>query len=178
MPSNINPLVPQNGSAWQGTKTNFATAKIEIEAIQATLLWVATLNPATGLIYTNQLGTGIADATKYLRGDGTWVAGTAGTTDHAALSNLDAAHAGHTGFEYTINKGALSGYAGLDAAGLVPITQLGTGIYNVAKYLRMDQTWAVPPGSGGGGSGGYFPGGWPGSGGVGTATYYYPAGWV
>jgi hypothetical protein len=40
-------------------------------------------------------------------------AGGSGTDDHADLTNLDFASAGHTGFEATANKGVAGGYAGL-----------------------------------------------------------------
>lgn len=42
-----------------------------------------------------------SDTKTYGRKDGAWseVSGGSGTTDHSALSNLDYAHAGHTGFE-------------------------------------------------------------------------------
>jgi hypothetical protein len=49
--------------------------------------------------------------------------------------------------ENITNKGAVSGYAPLDASSKVPTENLGgTGADNT-KYLRGDQTWAVPSGS-------------------------------
>jgi hypothetical protein len=45
--------------------------------------------------------------------DCTGLPGTGGSDDHADLSNLDFASAGHTGFEATANKGVAGGYAGL-----------------------------------------------------------------
>jgi hypothetical protein len=85
--------------------------------------------------------------------------GGSGVTDHAALLNLDAAHAGHTGFEYTANKDQAGGYAGLDGQryidgdrlpamsttkrGGVPATGTPAGL-----FLRDDGTFASVGGGG------------------------------
>lgn len=45
--------------------------------------------------------------------------------------------------EHLGNKGAASGYAGLDSSGYVPTTQLGSGSASSSKFLRGDQTWST-----------------------------------
>jgi len=65
----------------------------------------------------------ISDSTGYMKCYATsalGITGGSGTTDHAALSNLDYANAGHTGFEPTVTKGNLS------ASGEITVTN-GTG---------------------------------------------------
>ncbi len=47
--------------------------------------------------------------------------------------------------EKTANKGAASGYAGLDGGSKVPTTQLGGSGADNTKFLRGDQTWQAPP---------------------------------
>lgn len=49
----------------------------------------------------------------------------------------------YLGLEQVANKGQISGYAGLDAAGKVPTVQLGGADADNTKFLRGDQTWAT-----------------------------------
>ncbi len=73
-------------------------------------------------------------------------------TDHDALPNphhaTNHADAQHTdgANEKAANKGAVNGYAGLDAGSKVPTAQLGGAGADATKYLRGDQSWAVPAG--------------------------------
>ncbi|MES2970914.1 MAG: hypothetical protein V4702_01160 [Patescibacteria group bacterium] len=60
------------------------------------------------------------------------------------------AHAGaadpHTGYQKESEKGAASGYASLDSGTKVPTTELGGAGADNTKFLRGDQSWAVPSG--------------------------------
>lgn len=50
--------------------------------------------------------------------------------------------------ELIVNKGAASGYAGLDAGTKVPTAQLGGAGADATKFLCGNQTWQVPAGGG------------------------------
>lgn len=67
----------------------------------------------------------------------------------ADLSSHAAAADPHTGYQLESEKAAASGYASLDSTTRVPTGQLGAGAADATKFLRGDQTWAVPPASGG-----------------------------
>jgi hypothetical protein len=68
------------------------------------------------------------------------------TNSRAPTSHGASLHDGTV--EATANKGAASGYAGLDAGSKVPTAQLGGVGADSTKFLRGDQSWAVPPGAG------------------------------
>ena len=95
--------------------------------------------------------------TQYVYTGSAWV--TFGSTvDHGTLSGLsDDDHTQYynstrltllvltnLGVEATGNKGAVSGYAGLDVSQKVATANLGGAGADSTKYLRGDQTWAVP----------------------------------
>lgn len=52
-------------------------------------------------------------------------------------------------YEKIANKGVANGYAGLDAGTKVPTAQMGGAGADSTKFLRGDQSWAVPSGGGG-----------------------------
>jgi hypothetical protein len=64
-------------------------------------------------------------------------------------NNVDehlSAAAPHSGHELISNKGAVSGYAPLDATQKIPTANLGGAGASGSNFLRGDQTWAVPSG--------------------------------
>ncbi len=70
--------------------------------------------------------------------------GGGGVTNHAALTGLAADD--HPQYQQESEKGAVSGYASLDATSKVPVAQLGTGAPDGTKFLRDDRVFSVPPG--------------------------------
>lgn len=76
------------------------------------------------------------------------LATTANIATHAGLS-ASVHGVGSSGFEDKGNKGAASGYCGLDAGQLVAVANLGTGAPDGTKFLRDDRTWQVPAGGSG-----------------------------
>ncbi len=120
------------------------------------------LDAPIAAIETTHLGGDITTAGKALLDDADAVAqrttlglGTAATQASSAFeaAGVVAAHeaAGdpHTGYQRESEKGSASGYASLDAGTKVPTAQLGGAGADNTKYLRGDQTWAVPAGGGG-----------------------------
>jgi hypothetical protein len=61
-------------------------------------------------------------------------------------NDLTGPHSAATNLEKTAQKGAASGYCGLDAGQKVALVNLGGSGADNTKYLRGDQTWQVPPG--------------------------------
>lgn len=63
---------------------------------------------------------------------------------HSQNTDTDLDAAFEATFEKVANKGAISGYAPLDAGQLVPVVNLATGTPNGTKFLRDDRSWQVP----------------------------------
>ncbi|MBI5599653.1 MAG: hypothetical protein HY890_07955 [Deltaproteobacteria bacterium] len=61
-----------------------------------------------------------------------------------AVSNHEAAADPHTGYQKESEKGAASGYAGLDSGTKIPTAQLGGSGADADKVLKGDQSWGYP----------------------------------
>ena len=70
-----------------------------------------------------------------------------GVTDHGALTGLG--DDDHSLYQLDANKSAANGYASLDSGTKVPTVELGGAGATSSKFLRGDQSWALPPGSSG-----------------------------
>jgi hypothetical protein len=73
------------------------------------------------------------------------VVGDADTVDGHDSTYFAIADHTHTNMEVTTNKGAVSGYCGLDTTQKIATAYLGGVGADNTKYLRGDQTWVTPP---------------------------------
>ena len=127
------------------TSTDPVSVAVTGQTVTASITSPATVSVAVtetpvSVTVTAGLGDAPANGSTYGRNNNAWAAIAAGVTDHAALSNLSYAAAGHTGFSPdTHNHSGV--YQPLDAD-LIAIAALG---FTSAAFLKKTaaDTWAL-----------------------------------
>jgi hypothetical protein len=117
---------PANGLSLSGQVLSIALASGSV---------VGVLSAADWTTFSGKLSDAPSDGSTYGRNSGTWAVVSSGITDHSALSNLDYASAGHTGFQpagsYLTTEtdpivGAINGIVKANGAGV--ISAAGAGV--------------------------------------------------
>lgn len=123
----------------QGLDTGGASAVTAAQCKQAVTDDHTHTNKSTLDTYT-QTEVNLADAVSKKHSN---------TSDHVPNADTDLDATFEATLEKVANKGAVSGYAPVDAAQKVPTANLGGAGADNTKYLRGDQSWQVPSGGGG-----------------------------
>lgn len=138
---NVAAAVLQDRSTHTGTQATSTVTGLD------TALTGKAATVHTHVATTDLTATGTKDDTTFLRGDNTWAAPPSsggGVTDHGSLTGL--LDDDHT--QYLNNTRGDARYQPLD----LDLTAIAgaTGTKDDTTFLRGDNTWAVPPSSGGG----------------------------
>lgn len=103
----------------------------------------------SGVFTTERLGTGVASATNWLRGDGAWTSlppATALATAFTPENGLLATNAQAAISELALRKAPVAHtHTTAQITGTFGAGQLGTGTASASVYLRGDMTWAALP---------------------------------
>lgn len=103
----------------------------------------AAADVISGVFATARLGTGTANSSTYLRGDGSWAVVSGGT-----WGSITGTLSSQTDLQTALNGKANTSHihaAGDVVSGTFAAARLGAGVANSSTYLRGDGNWAAVP---------------------------------
>lgn len=97
----------------------------------------AAADVVSGVLGTGRLGTGTADSSVFLRGDGTWATVTVDPGNTNGITDAPS----NGSFYGRKDAGWVNLAAGDILSGTIATARLGSGTANATKFLRGDQSW-------------------------------------